>query len=216
MFWWSFKVLRWLRCEVECDWDNHNILIHSSSVATLSWEPPAHGRNPSWMRAQFTCRFSVDSLAMFMFLDSGNKLGKISVNHGQSMQNPTQAVTKLRIKPRTWVMCVSNAAHCIIKPFSELLCPVDGNIVIVKGTSGLKSCQQNPPTAYKSHLYFPFMHWFMWLWCLFARANHLEDTVTLIKGRIEEVELPVEKVDIIISEWMVSDDTSSLVLLLVS
>ncbi|KAM9460561.1 protein arginine N-methyltransferase 3 isoform 1-T1 [Clarias gariepinus] len=35
-----------------------------------------------------------------------------------------------------------------------------------------------------------------------VRANHLEDTITLIKGRIEEVELPVEKVDIIISEWM--------------
>lgn len=48
---------------------------------------------------------------------------------------------------------------------------------------------------------------------LIARANHLEDTITLIKGRIEEVELPVEKVDIIISEWMVSDYTSALVFL---
>lgn len=36
------------------------------------------------------------------------------------------------------------------------------------------------------------------------RLNKLEDTVTLIKGKIEEVRLPVEKVDIIISEWMVS------------
>ncbi|GAA6088328.1 protein arginine N-methyltransferase 3, partial [Tachysurus ichikawai] len=35
-----------------------------------------------------------------------------------------------------------------------------------------------------------------------VRANNLEDTITLIKGRIEDVELPVEKVDIIISEWM--------------
>ena len=26
--------------------------------------------------------------------------------------------------------------------------------------------------------------------------------ITLIKGKIEEIELPVEKVDIIISEWM--------------
>ncbi|XP_053304813.1 protein arginine N-methyltransferase 3 [Spea bombifrons] len=34
------------------------------------------------------------------------------------------------------------------------------------------------------------------------RLNKLEDTVILIKGRIEEVELPVEKVDVIISEWM--------------
>uniref|UniRef100_A0A7M4ER90 type I protein arginine methyltransferase n=1 Tax=Crocodylus porosus TaxID=8502 RepID=A0A7M4ER90_CROPO len=34
------------------------------------------------------------------------------------------------------------------------------------------------------------------------RLNKLEDTVTLIKGRIEEVDLPIEKVDIIISEWM--------------
>lgn len=52
----------------------------------------------------------------------------------------------------------------------------------------------------------------MSLCLLIARANHLEDTVTLIKGRIEEVELPVEKVDIIISEWMVSDCTSTLIL----
>uniref|UniRef100_A0A8C0HB70 Protein arginine N-methyltransferase 3 n=1 Tax=Chelonoidis abingdonii TaxID=106734 RepID=A0A8C0HB70_CHEAB len=34
------------------------------------------------------------------------------------------------------------------------------------------------------------------------RLNNLEDTITLVKGRIEEVDLPVEKVDIIISEWM--------------
>ncbi|GAB5577667.1 protein arginine N-methyltransferase 3 [Prionailurus iriomotensis] len=34
------------------------------------------------------------------------------------------------------------------------------------------------------------------------RLNKLEDTVTLIKGKIEEVCLPVEKVDVIISEWM--------------
>jgi protein arginine N-methyltransferase 1 len=26
--------------------------------------------------------------------------------------------------------------------------------------------------------------------------------VTIIKGKIEEIELPVEKVDIIVSEWM--------------
>ena len=36
------------------------------------------------------------------------------------------------------------------------------------------------------------------------RLNKLEDTITLIKGKIEEVCLPVEKVDVIISEWMVS------------
>ncbi|XP_053722683.1 protein arginine N-methyltransferase 3 [Synchiropus splendidus] len=34
------------------------------------------------------------------------------------------------------------------------------------------------------------------------RANQLEDKITLIKGRIEDIQLPVEKVDIIISEWM--------------
>nr|XP_036882918.1 protein arginine N-methyltransferase 3 [Manis javanica] len=34
------------------------------------------------------------------------------------------------------------------------------------------------------------------------RLNKLEDTVILIKGKIEEVHLPVEKVDVIISEWM--------------
>jgi len=32
--------------------------------------------------------------------------------------------------------------------------------------------------------------------------NNLSDRVTLIKGKIEEIQLPVEKVDIIISEWM--------------
>uniref|UniRef100_A0A3Q2H2U5 Protein arginine N-methyltransferase 3 n=1 Tax=Equus caballus TaxID=9796 RepID=A0A3Q2H2U5_HORSE len=39
----------------------------------------------------------------------------------------------------------------------------------------------------------------MALHCL---LNKLEDTVILIKGKIEEVRLPVEKVDVIISEWM--------------
>ncbi|KAG7473683.1 hypothetical protein MATL_G00098450 [Megalops atlanticus] len=35
-----------------------------------------------------------------------------------------------------------------------------------------------------------------------VRSNNFQETITLIKGRIEEVDLPVEKVDIIISEWM--------------
>ncbi|KAK3097460.1 hypothetical protein FSP39_009818 [Pinctada imbricata] len=35
-----------------------------------------------------------------------------------------------------------------------------------------------------------------------VRENKLEDKVKLIKGRMEDVDLPVEKVDIIISEWM--------------
>ncbi|NP_001090360.1 protein arginine methyltransferase 3 S homeolog [Xenopus laevis] len=35
-----------------------------------------------------------------------------------------------------------------------------------------------------------------------VRLNGLEDTISLVKGRIEDVDLPVEKVDIIISEWM--------------
>jgi len=37
-----------------------------------------------------------------------------------------------------------------------------------------------------------------------VKANNLEDVVTLIKGKVEEVELPdgIEKVDIIVSEWM--------------
>ncbi|KAG5839919.1 hypothetical protein ANANG_G00210270 [Anguilla anguilla] len=33
-------------------------------------------------------------------------------------------------------------------------------------------------------------------------SNNLQDVITLIKGRIEDVDLPVEKVDVIISEWM--------------
>lgn len=32
--------------------------------------------------------------------------------------------------------------------------------------------------------------------------NNLSDVITLIKGKMEEVVLPVDKVDIIISEWM--------------
>ncbi len=34
------------------------------------------------------------------------------------------------------------------------------------------------------------------------KENNLQDKITVIKGKIEEIELPVEKVDIIISEWM--------------
>jgi len=35
-----------------------------------------------------------------------------------------------------------------------------------------------------------------------VKDNHFDEVITLIKGKVEEVELPVEKVDIIISEWM--------------
>eukprot|EP01111_Echinosteliopsis_oligospora_P016098 TRINITY_DN656_c0_g1_i1.p1 TRINITY_DN656_c0_g1~~TRINITY_DN656_c0_g1_i1.p1 ORF type:complete len:347 (+),score=55.95 TRINITY_DN656_c0_g1_i1:164-1204(+) len=35
-----------------------------------------------------------------------------------------------------------------------------------------------------------------------VKDNHLDHIVTLIKGKVEDVTLPVEKVDIIISEWM--------------
>ncbi|XP_033624740.1 protein arginine N-methyltransferase 3-like [Asterias rubens] len=35
-----------------------------------------------------------------------------------------------------------------------------------------------------------------------VRQNKLENTVTLIKGRVEDITLPVDKVDVIISEWM--------------
>ncbi|XP_010118784.1 PREDICTED: protein arginine N-methyltransferase 8-like, partial [Chlamydotis macqueenii] len=34
------------------------------------------------------------------------------------------------------------------------------------------------------------------------KANHLDNIITVFKGKVEEVELPVDKVDIIISEWM--------------
>lgn len=34
------------------------------------------------------------------------------------------------------------------------------------------------------------------------RKNNLSDKITVIKGKMEEIQLPVEKVDIIISEWM--------------
>jgi len=35
-----------------------------------------------------------------------------------------------------------------------------------------------------------------------VKDNQLENVVTIIKGKVEEVEIPVEKVDVIISEWM--------------
>lgn len=71
------------------------------------------------------------------------------------------------------------------------------------------------PQQHKDHRYLPHLTFWCLIICLcllISRANHLEDTITLIKGRIEEVELPVEKVDIIISEWMVSDCTSTPIL----
>ncbi|XP_072916072.1 protein arginine N-methyltransferase 1-B-like [Hemitrygon akajei] len=34
------------------------------------------------------------------------------------------------------------------------------------------------------------------------KTNNLNDVITIIKGKVEEVDLPVEKVDIIISEWI--------------
>ena len=35
-----------------------------------------------------------------------------------------------------------------------------------------------------------------------VKCNKMEDKITVIKGQIEAVELPVEKVDVIVSEWM--------------
>jgi len=35
-----------------------------------------------------------------------------------------------------------------------------------------------------------------------VKDNHFDHVITLIKGKVEEIELPVPKVDIIISEWM--------------
>lgn len=35
-----------------------------------------------------------------------------------------------------------------------------------------------------------------------VKENGLDDKITILKGRVEEIELPVSKVDIIISEWM--------------
>ncbi|CAG5958329.1 unnamed protein product [Menidia menidia] len=34
------------------------------------------------------------------------------------------------------------------------------------------------------------------------KSNHLDSVITIFNGKVEEVELPVEQVDIIISEWM--------------
>lgn len=40
---------------------------------------------------------------------------------------------------------------------------------------------------------------------MYCRENGYEGQVTLIKGKAEEIVLPVEKVDVIISEWMVQN-----------
>src|SRR5574343_187382 len=32
--------------------------------------------------------------------------------------------------------------------------------------------------------------------------NHLQDRITILQGQIEEVDLPVQQVDVILSEWM--------------
>jgi protein arginine N-methyltransferase 1 len=37
---------------------------------------------------------------------------------------------------------------------------------------------------------------------LIVAENNLSDKITCIKGKMEDIELPVDKVDIIISEWM--------------
>lgn len=34
------------------------------------------------------------------------------------------------------------------------------------------------------------------------KQNGFSDTITLIQGKVEDITLPVDKVDIIISEWM--------------
>lgn len=35
-----------------------------------------------------------------------------------------------------------------------------------------------------------------------TKENNLDEIITIVKGKVEDVEIPVEKVDIIISEWM--------------
>lgn len=37
---------------------------------------------------------------------------------------------------------------------------------------------------------------------MIVKANGMEDKIILLRGKMEEIELPVEKVDIIVSEWM--------------
>ena len=35
-----------------------------------------------------------------------------------------------------------------------------------------------------------------------VEVNHMSDKITLLQGKMEDVEMPFKKVDIIISEWM--------------
>lgn len=38
--------------------------------------------------------------------------------------------------------------------------------------------------------------------CINFRENKLDHKIELVKGRLEDTELPIDKVDIIVSEWM--------------
>jgi len=37
---------------------------------------------------------------------------------------------------------------------------------------------------------------------IIVKDNHMDNKIILLKGKMEDIQLPVEKVDIIISEWM--------------
>lgn len=37
---------------------------------------------------------------------------------------------------------------------------------------------------------------------IFFRENNLQDKINLVRGRLEDGQVPFEKVDIIVSEWM--------------
>lgn len=51
------------------------------------------------------------------------------------------------------------------------------------------------------HLWWPFSNMLVWLWEV-VNIISIFTVITVIKGKVEEIELPVPKVDVIISEWM--------------
>jgi protein arginine N-methyltransferase 1 len=50
--------------------------------------------------------------------------------------------------------------------------------------------------------YFLSLSVFAMIGCSFIYSSFFVTVITVLKGKVEEIELPVTKVDIIISEWM--------------
>ena len=57
-------------------------------------------------------------------------------------------------------------------------------------------------TDYDYSCILPIIHYFRVQAMDIARENGLHEKITFLKGRIEDLKLPVDQVDVIVSEWM--------------